>query len=334
MKTKHETSSASPPIRKRSRNELDALDAAVAVSQGQAVASLGPGGLAVRPDGSPYQPTRQPGEAQRLIDHYVQRLVKLPHAWIAVGANGRAEFGAPALTRLMFEIQERERRDLALNLHDDMGQWLTAIQAEAEAIGASALARHDASARLGAQAIARSATQVQQVIARMLHRLHPDSLTQPNLKDSLRELVAQWRSHYPAIRCTLRLSGRYEDLSQSLRLVLYRVTQEALTNVARHSHARAVSVSMTRGKSGEAGDSVLLTVLDDGIGISAQPHSSGGRHAGLGLIGMRERVIAVDGEFSLKNASPCGLQLQVRVPAKPPPMSRAEQYDERNRFVR
>ncbi|NGY06640.1 hypothetical protein [Solimonas terrae] len=85
-----------PSLGKHELDVLDALDAAVAVHEGRTVASLNAAGLPIRPDGSPYRPTRDPGEAHRLMEKYVERMAKRPHAWIAIGANGRAEVGNTA----------------------------------------------------------------------------------------------------------------------------------------------------------------------------------------------------------------------------------------------
>ena len=150
------------------------------------------------------------------------------------------------LTQRLFSLQESERRHLARELHDELGQWLTAIQAEAEAICSSSGAEREPEICANAQAIGKSAAEVQSVIRRILRRLRPTLLDELGLTDSLQELAIQWRQHHPKIVCDLELDGNLDDLPESLNITLYRIVQEALTNIANHAQASHVKVWLRR----------------------------------------------------------------------------------------
>lgn len=218
-----------------------------------------------------------------------------------------------SLTRRLFSLQERERRYLARELHDELSQWLTAIQAEAEAIGGNAAVAREPKILAGAQAISESATQVHQVIRRMLHRLRPGLLDELGLADSLREMVAKWRKHHPSISCDLVLEGNLADLNGPLNITVYRIVQEALTNVASHAEASQVSVRLRRpAGEGDVPNFLLLSVEDNGKGIDSRGLTS----SGLGMLGMRERVIAADGDFRVSSAPGQGTRIDVQLRAE------------------
>jgi two-component system nitrate/nitrite sensor histidine kinase NarX/two-component system sensor histidine kinase UhpB len=220
-----------------------------------------------------------------------------------------------ALTARMFSVQESERRDLARELHDELGQWLTAIQAEAEAIQGSEGGSRDARVLANANAIRANAGEVHRLLRQMLRRLRPSLLDSLGLGESLQELTAQWQRRHPQIACTLRLSGELRGLSESLGITIYRIVQEALTNVVRHSRARQVSVCLGRADGdGTLPPELVLDVEDDGVGFDASQVPGG-----LGLLGMRERVIALHGEFSMRSSPQQGVRISVRLPLQPAP---------------
>ncbi|MCE5180223.1 MAG: PAS domain-containing protein [Betaproteobacteria bacterium] len=215
------------------------------------------------------------------------------------------------IIRSMFEIQEKESRHLARELHDDLGQWLTAIQAEATAILSLADNGQNPAIHDSAQAISNSATEVHKSIRAMLHRLRPCMLDDHNLADSLHELIAQWRKRHPGIACKLLLGGDFTDLSERSNTTIYRIVQEALTNITRHAQASQVSVALRHtGDEPSVGAALLLTIEDDGIGMD-----TGLAVNGLGLLGMRERVVAVkNGSIKLHSSPGQGTRIEIRLP--------------------
>jgi len=212
------------------------------------------------------------------------------------------------LTRNMFLIQEEERRHLARELHDELGQWFAAIQAEAQII--SNIAEHAPEIHDSALAISKSAKAVHEVIRGMLRQLRPVLLDELGLADSLRELLRQWQHSHPDIICEFKLDPTLVSLGEELNITIYRLLQEKLSNISYHALAHRVEVSLQLepGKEGGA-DMLLLSVTDDGTGFDPKQVS-----AGIGLLGMRERAIAAGGDFFIDSTPGLGTKILARLP--------------------
>jgi PAS domain S-box-containing protein len=207
------------------------------------------------------------------------------------------------LTASMLNTLEMERRHISRELHDELGQWLTAIAAEAEAIIA---AEGDTRARKNAQAISDTVVRMHESIRKIVRRLRPSLLDALGLADSLGEMVGDWQARHPATRCELLLEGDLAGFGEALNICIYRVVQEALSNVAKHARAGSVRVRVARAQ-GE----IFLSVADDGAGmdLNAAP-------AGVGLMGMRERVVANGGRFVVKSGDSGGVSVVVGLPVR------------------
>lgn len=211
------------------------------------------------------------------------------------------------LLQNLFTIQEEQYRHLARELHDELGQWITAISADAHAIDSMAGKEHKIAA--SAQAIRDSAGKMHTVIRNLMRQLRPELLDELGLADSLHELVNQWQAHYPDIVCDLLLDGDFSGLDENTNITVYRIIQEALSNIARHAHATRVLVHLCR-ETGESADNefMLITVEDNGQGIDYD------QAQGFGVLGMRERAIAAGGNFSILNTPGKGVRIDVRLP--------------------
>ena len=212
------------------------------------------------------------------------------------------------LTRNLFEAQEEERRFIARELHDELGQWFTAIQAEAQVICNAG--KHEPKIHDSALAISNSASAVHQVIRGMLHKLRPSLLDELGLAESLSELQRQWCKRHTDIECEFRLDVSLVSLGEVLDILIYRLIQEALNNIANHAHAHKVVVSfeLEPGKKGNS-DFLILRVEDDGSGFDAKQVRTG-----IGLLGMRERVIAAGGDFYIDSKPGQGTIIMARMP--------------------
>lgn len=153
-----------------------------------------------------------------------------------------------ALAKRMFATEEEGRRKMSRELHDELGQWLTAIQAETEAI--NSMSGNSEPIRASVAAINQSADAMHEVIRRMVHSLRPSMLDTLGLADSLHELEKQWCQPRLGISCSFMLAGELEDLSDNLKITIFRLVQEALNNIASYAKANNVSVQLHR----EAGD--------------------------------------------------------------------------------
>ncbi|MBK8568656.1 MAG: PAS domain-containing protein [Nitrosomonadales bacterium] len=215
-----------------------------------------------------------------------------------------------ALTQNLYSIQETERCHLARELHDELGQWLTAIHAEAQAILCMSVG--EPTVRASVQAISESATEMHEVIRGMLRHLRPALLDELGLADSLRELTNKWCLHNPNIIFEFALEGNLNGLSENINVTVYRIIQEALTNICNHALAKHVSVCLSRepGETPDAG-AVFLRITDDGKGFDPNQASNG-----FGLLGIRERAIAAGGVFSSFSAPGHGVRIDVRLPLK------------------
>ncbi|WP_269583842.1 histidine kinase [Roseibium sp. Sym1] len=190
------------------------------------------------------------------------------------------------LTRRLFTVQEGERRALARELHDEFGQCLTATRALATAVAQSG----ETTAQDGSR-IAEISGQMMQSLRSELSRLRPPDLDELGLEAALQRLVAGWRGRLPNVRFRLEFSGDLDAISDDLALSLYRIAQECLTNAIRHGSPTTVTIRL------EAAREIHLTVCDDGSAREDIPASDG-----YGLLGIRERVNALGGSFTLKPA--------------------------------
>ena len=214
------------------------------------------------------------------------------------------------LTQNLYRIQETERCHLARELHDELGQWLTAIHAEAQTI--LCVSDRESTARASGQAISESAKEMHEVIHGMLRHLRPALLDELGLADSLRELTNKWCLHNPDIIFELVLEGELNGLIENINITVYRIIQEALTNICSHALAKHVSVCLRRepGVTPDA-EAVFLSVTDDGKGFDPNQAFNG-----FGLLGIRERAIAAGGELSSFSTPGHGVRIDVRLPLK------------------
>lgn len=232
-----------------------------------------------------------------------------------------------ALRRLLSRAdraQEQEQRRIAAELHDDLQQLLGAVAVEATpAVGEDTEAlrgRLDQVRTLAARGV--------ESIRRIVRGLRPEALDQLGLPEALRALAREFErlSGLPVDVDLLNGHGGPQDLPPRVATALYRIAQEALHNVHKHARARHVALQLDCSHP----DLVALTVRDDGIGLPAGPDIASGPGAAealpptdlpngsecgrYGLLGMRERLIALEGTLSVEPAEGGGTKLRARVP--------------------
>jgi two-component system sensor histidine kinase TtrS len=210
------------------------------------------------------------------------------------------------LAQKCMAVQEDERRHLARELHDELGQCITAMQADAETI--HELCGPDRRLAASARAIQELSGRIYEVVHSMMQRLRPSTLDDLGLVDTLRQEIDGWRARCPATRYELRTGGNLEGMTERVSISLYRIAQECLTNVAKHADACNVLMELS-GKIRGVDRLVRFSVEDDGVGMD--PDSA---HRGLGLIGIRERVEALEGEFELQASPGEGVRIALVVP--------------------
>ena len=198
------------------------------------------------------------------------------------------------MARHIFETQEIERRYLARLLHDEFGQWLTAIQLNIQSI-TNRIGTHSPEVDASIESITHSANQIYQGIRHMVQNLRPVLLDQLGLTDSLQELVDRWQEQHPAMSCQLRMTGELDNLAENHDITLYRLVQEGLAFAAKHAQACHIVVQLTRRYTAETGEDCLILSLSD-YGIDIPPESLDFE---FGLLNMRERTLSAGGIFHI-----------------------------------
>ena len=203
-------------------------------------------------------------------------------------------------------LQEAERKALARELHDELGQYLNAIKIDAVAL------RDDeapsAARRMSATSIITNADHVYGTVGSLIRRLRPVGLDELGLAAALEHIVDGARARAPSTRFKLAVEGDVEHLGETSDLTIYRLVQEGLTNCAKHASASEVEIALVRAREAR-GDRVSLTVTDNGAGANWA-----GRPDGLGLVGMRERVEALGGELQITTAPGYGFRFVASFP--------------------
>jgi signal transduction histidine kinase len=237
------------------------------------------------------------------LDEWPTALLVFAACMVALYARRHAQLrqalaGNRHLMSRLLEVQEEERRRLARELHDELGQTLNVIRLDAASLPDCA----------AAQRIAGSADRMYGVAGDLVRSLRPPALDELGLTAALEACVDRWRHSNPALAVQLSMAGELDKLDSTLALSIYRVVQEALTNCVRHAAARHLYIDLTR-DAGARG-SVLLEMRDDGQGFRAEAATPGGS----GIAGMRERVTLLGGHFELLSAPGEGVTIRVDIP--------------------
>ena len=196
-------------------------------------------------------------------------------------------------------LQDMERKEIARELHDEFGPYLFALRAHAGALmrlsdfhepDANALRKHGA-------AILEQVNALQQFNRRILEKLRPVGLAELGLREALGALLRLWGESHPDVTIDTSLSHSLDDAGETADLTIYRIVQEALTNVFRHAGATSVNVTIEpaeqpTGMHGSRG-CARVRISDNGRGIRPD------HKLGLGLTGMRERILALGGTLSI-----------------------------------
>jgi signal transduction histidine kinase len=206
-------------------------------------------------------------------------------------------------------LQEAERKALARELHDELGQYLNVIKLDAVSIRDDRMSDRRA-LHERAHVIVENCNHIHAALAALLRTLRPVGLDELGLAAALEHCVDTWRSGRLKAQIDFSLAGDFADVGEALAMTLYRVVQEALTNVAKHAAAAHVCVQLERSAhhDGRPGG-VTLIVVDDGAGVDPNLRSQG-----FGLIGMRERVVGLGGTLDVASSPGCGFRLTAWLP--------------------
>ena len=235
------------------------------------------------------------------------------------------------LAQKLIVVQEEERRALSRELHDELGQSITAVKSLARVIASSAGAACSESRSLGYSIIGISAN-LYEVVNDIMQRLRPDVLDNLSFQDTISSCISQSHLEKTGVTCDVQYVGDLDGIDEIIQITIYRIVQECLTNISKHSMASNVFIKIER-KTTEyidgrfavnnkvsinkalhyiERDVLVIVISDDGIGMgltgSKKSQSSG---SGKGLQGMKERVMALGGFIKIKSKCNNGTTINV-----------------------
>jgi two-component system, NarL family, sensor histidine kinase UhpB len=225
------------------------------------------------------------------------------------------------LARQALDAQETERRVLAREMHDELGQYLVAIRMDATAIREGAAADRSGPPEAAAR-IVRHVDHVQAAVRDIIRRLRPAGLDELGLAAALENCLEDWRRRLPGVDIQLLTRGELNALGEDLNLGLYRLAQECLTNVSRHAGATRVQIALDEDRAQDGARTITFSATDDGCGTTLPP--AGG---GFGLAGMRERVLSLGGQFLIDSRPGSGFRVQATICLAAHPTIREAQAD-------
>lgn len=207
------------------------------------------------------------------------------------------------LARHAINVQEKERKFIAQEIHDETGQYLTSVRMDA-----LALQKTDPGRMLEIAArIASNIGHVQKTIHALIKQLRPIALNSQGLAEAIKQLFQDWRAHNHATYSELDLGLEDYIFPEEINIVAFRILQESLTNITKHANATNVRIKVCV-TSFESHSHLHIEVQDNGKGINFK------RPNGLGLIGMRERVDSLSGKFFIKSERNVGTCITAQIP--------------------
>ena len=233
-------------------------------------------------------------------------LISLSGVWLNLSEHRVADAKLQLLARKVVRFQEDERAHLARELHDGATQTMVSAKLLVE----SAIAQLERQDRGSPPALERALgglTESLNEVRRISHRLRPAMLDELGLPAAL-ELLAREANDAGVARVDLRVVGEDVALPEEVKTALFRVTQEALANVAKHAHAQQVLLELTF-----AGDGLALDISDDGQGFELDRVQLDPKR-GIGLRNMRERLESIGGAFEVRAVIGAGTRLLAKVP--------------------
>ncbi len=243
---------------------------------------------------------------------------------IAAIANGLNDLAAALrvardenrrLAGKLVRLQDDERKEIARELHDELGPYLFAVRA-----GGTSLKSEAEKSNVDQEKMSRLAvTMLEQIEAiqatnkRVLRKLNPVGLAEVGLAATLEGVLSLWRKDHPSTQLVLDTAGDVDGLDDTTTLTTYRVVQEGVTNAFRHARATRIEVAVTleeeAGEPRGARGRVRVTVCDDGVGVGGSPKR------GFGLTSMRERVEALGGSLAMRSPPQGGTIVDAEFPA-------------------
>lgn len=204
------------------------------------------------------------------------------------------------LAEQLIHTEEAIRKDIARELHDEIGQNITAIQIQAMLVNRTA---SDSNSKQASEEITRLSNRIHQTTQQLLCQLRPPVLDEMSLRRALYHLIQEFQFSEQGIECKFNYHLKNSVQDETIRFTLYRLLQELLNNINKHANAKNIEINLD-----DTDEGVTLSVSDDGIGIPAKLKS------GFGLRGIGERVKALSGNWNIHQHE--GTRIIVNLPTK------------------
>ena len=250
--------------------------------------------------------TSKSGEQRALLVHVKRVSIQegtVLYSCRDVTDRKRAEEALRGVSGRLIDAHEQDRIRLARELHDDVAQRLSLLSLELDVLHDKLKDAHEDRARV--DALSRIAKELASDVHQFAHQLHPARLRQLGLEEAIRGFCRELSSAH-RIAIDVGIHSLPSPLPPEVTLCLYRVTQEALQNVIKHSGVASANVRLTG-----IGPELHLEIVDHGVGFDT---SASSELTSLGLVSMRERVRLVKGQLQVESASGVGTHISVRVP--------------------
>jgi signal transduction histidine kinase len=216
------------------------------------------------------------------------------------------------LSRQLINFSENQRKRLSQNLHDDFGQVLTAMQFGVEALKNSCLIGHAKNSTCLAQTekLSQQISDLGDFVRQVSTGLYPHMLEELGLEATLEWHLSEFESQYKDIKISSSFLDIKKRFPSEIELAIFRVCQESLNNIVKHAKANNVVLSL-----GLKDGLLALSIEDDGVGFDLERlKSMGAKRSGIGLLGMRERIADLGGDFCIDSTPAKGTSIHAKMP--------------------
>ena len=210
------------------------------------------------------------------------------------------------LTTIIQGHIEDERRSLARELHDELGQYVSAIKIFAQNINNKSDGNKDI--KTSASSVTSAANQIYDGMHNIIRKLRPGALDNLGLSETIRDTVSGWQQQHKNLKFLLNIKGKINDLGEAININIYRIIQESMNNALKHSKASKIIIDLSLLKK-----SLKLEFSDDGVGFDKKILKNSKQ---FGLIGIKERIQSLKGTFDLQTSPSNGTKLIILIPIR------------------
>jgi glucose-6-phosphate-specific signal transduction histidine kinase len=208
------------------------------------------------------------------------------------------------LTTIIQGHIEDERRSLARELHDELGQYVSAIKIFAQNINNKSDGNKDI--KTSASSVTSAANQIYDGMHNIIRKLRPGALDNLGLSETIRDTVSGWQQQHKNLKFLLNIKGKINDLGEAININIYRIIQESMNNALKHAKASEILIDLSCLKK-----NLKLEFSDNGIGFDKKILKNSKQ---FGLIGIKERVQSLKGTFELQTSLSNGVKLIILIP--------------------